>query len=233
MARKGRIATDDGAPPASDSGEASHDPVLWVSRIRTALHTRWIRRTYPFCTFGDGNSIDYTCQLFRTNANRIALGSRIYIAKDCWFPVVAPPTNPSPSIILGDGCRIGRRSTISSRNMIRLEEDVLFAPEVFLMDHAHEYADVHLPIHAQGLTEGGTIIVERNCWLGYGACVFSEGGELRIGRNSVIGAHSVVLESIPPYSVAVGSPARVVKRFDPNAGEWVRVGGSAGAPVGF
>lgn len=89
------------------------------------------------------------------------------------------------------------------------------------MDHAHQFSDINLPIHAQGLTEGGTIVIEKNCWIGYGATVLCGKGELRIGRNTVIGAHSIVRESVPPYSVVVGSPARVVRQFDPAKGEWM------------
>ena len=196
---------------------------MLLSRLRVALHTRWLRKTYPFYSFGTGNSVHYTCQIERRIAKGLSLGSGIYVGKDCWLNVVADGTNPPPSIIVGNGCRIGRRNVISARNLIRLEDNVLFAPGVLLMDHGHQYSDIDLPIHAQGLTGSGTIVVERNCWIGHGAAIVSTHGELRIGRNSVIGANAVVCRSIPPFSVAVGNPARVVKRFKPESGEWARV----------
>jgi acetyltransferase-like isoleucine patch superfamily enzyme len=200
-----------------------YDPITWLSRLRVALHTRRVRSLYPFYAFGSGNSIHFSCQLDPACARAISFGSGVYVAQDCWLNVVAPVAKPAPSIVVGDGCKIGRRTTISSRNLIKVEEDVLFAPDVLLMDHGHAYSDVSLPIHAQGLTGNGTIIVERNCWLGYGAAVLSGEGELRIGRNSVVGAHAIVRDSIPPYSVAVGSPARVVKQFNSRTGEWMRI----------
>ncbi len=47
------------------------------------------------------------------------------------------------------------------------------------------------------------------------------GGELVIGRNSVIGADSVITKSVPPYSVVVGNPGRVIKHFDLIKQAWV------------
>lgn len=51
-------------------------------------------------------------------------------------------------------------------------------------------------------------------------------GNVRIGRNCVIGANAVVTRDIPDYCVAVGTPAKVVRRYDAGRGEWVKVGGN-------
>ena len=86
---------------------------------------------------------------------------------------------------------------ISAKNQIVLEADVLLSPSVLLMDHSHEFGDPELPITKQGLTSGGRILVERNCWLGYGAAIVCNRGELIIGRNSVVGANAVVTRRFP------------------------------------
>jgi acetyltransferase-like isoleucine patch superfamily enzyme len=89
------------------------------------------------------------------------------------------------------------------------------------MDHNHAFEDVTVPIALQGTTKGGTIRIEAGCWIGFGAAIVCNEGELVIGRNSVVGVNSVVTRSIPPYSVVSGNPARVVKQFDPMKGKWV------------
>jgi UDP-3-O-[3-hydroxymyristoyl] glucosamine N-acyltransferase len=209
--------------PGNPSGAFAEDPLSLFSAALTKSKTIWMALTYPFAGFGQGVSIHYSCDIRRSAANRIRIGDFVYIAPETWLNIPEPAIGAPPAIILENGCKIGRRNTISARNLIRVEEDVLFAPAVLLMDHTHKYSNVNLPIHAQGVTEGGTIVIERNCWIGYGAAILSGRGEVRIGRNSVIGAHSVVLESLPPYSIAVGSPARIVKQYDPTTSEWQRV----------
>ena len=56
-----------------------------------------------------------------------------------------------------------------------------------------------------------------------GAAIVCNHGDLSIGRNSVVGANAVVTKSFPPYSVIVGNPARLLRRFDEEAGKWLRV----------
>ena len=86
----------------------------------------------------------------------------------------------------------------------------------FITDHNHAFEDVTVPTALQGITEGGTIRIEEECWIGFGVTIVCGQGELVIGKHSVIGANSLVTRSIPPYSVVSGNPARIVKQFDPS-----------------
>lgn len=92
-----------------------------------------------------------------------------------------------------------------SHGEIRIGDDVLMGPYCVLRAADHGFDDVSRPIREQEYVSG-TIIVEDDVWLG--SHVVVKGG-VTIGRGSVIGAHSVVTKDIPPYSVAIGVPARV------------------------
>jgi acetyltransferase-like isoleucine patch superfamily enzyme len=200
----------------------TEDPLHLVKRAAAKLNTVWLRHTYPFAEFGSHVSIHYSCDIPRSISTDISIGNSVYIAADVWLNVVTGSPTPGPKIILGEGCRIGRRSTISSANQITLEPDVLLAPSVLIMDHNHDFSNPKEPIHAQGVTAGGKITIGRNCWLGQGAVIICSGGELVLGRNSVVGANAVVTHSFPPYSVVAGNPAKLLKTRDLQTGTWVK-----------
>ena len=89
---------------------------------------------------------------------------------------------------------------------------------MYITDQNHGYEDVSRPISQQSQPERAVVIGDGS-WLGYGAVVLPG---VTIGKHVVIGANAVVTQDIPDYSVAVGSPARVIRRHDSDLG-WVTV----------
>jgi acetyltransferase-like isoleucine patch superfamily enzyme len=200
----------------------AEDPLSLFSAVLTKLRTIWMGLTYPFAEFGRKVSIHYSCDIRRSASNRIRIGDSVYVAEGTWLNIPVPAIGAPPSIIIGNGCKIGRRCMISAKNLVHLASDVMLGPSVLITDHSHEFSNPEAPIHAQGLTDGGTVFIEQNCWLGHGAAIVCTSGDLVIGRNSVIGTNSVVTQSVPPFSIVVGSPAKVVRRYDPGSKEWIR-----------
>jgi acetyltransferase-like isoleucine patch superfamily enzyme len=125
----------------------------------------------------------------------------------------------TPVVRIGDRCLIGRGSGIVGHFAIDIGNDVWTGHNVYITDQNHGYEDVSRPISQQTQPEQPVVIGDGS-WIGYGAVILPGA---RIGKHVVIGANSVVTGEIPDNSVAVGSPARVIKRYDPGLETWVKV----------
>ncbi len=206
----------------------ANDPLTFFSRLANRLHTSWLTLTYPFPSIGKDVWVHRSVELYRAAAKYISIGNKVSINRDSWINIAAIPENDDPLIVIEDGCVIGRNCVISAKNRIHIERDSIFAPGVFITDHNHGFEDVTIPIGLQGTTAGGTLRIERGSWVGYSAAIVSTSGDLVIGRNSIVGANSVLTRSLPPYSIAVGNPARIVKHYDTDTQKWI-LGTGAGA----
>jgi acetyltransferase-like isoleucine patch superfamily enzyme len=204
------------------------DPLNYLSRALTKIYTAWLITAYPFACRGRNLSVHYPCRVSRKTANAISLGNSIQIGKDVWLNIEASESQ-EPKIIIDDHTTVSARTVISSRNCIHIGRNVIMAGSVLLQDHNHAYEDITLPIAKQGVTPGGRIRIEEGCWVGQGAAIICNEGELVIGRNSVVGANSLVTKSVPPYSVVVGNPGRVARQFDPAKEVWI--GGGSGRAI--
>ena len=131
-------------------------------------------------------------------------------------------TNSKSKIVMGNNVEVGNHSTIAAHHKVIIENDVLTGPHVFIADYNHEYRDVDKPVWEQGefAQENSHIIIGEGSWLGTNVVVV---GKVHIGKHCVIGANSVVTKDIPDYSVAVGIPAKVIKKYDFEKDEWVKV----------
>ena len=132
-------------------------------------------------------------------------------------------THTDNSLIeLGNNTEIGNHSTISAYNKVIIGESVLTGPHVFISDHNHNYSNILIPICLQGVAmkNNATVRIDSGTWIGTNAVIV---GNVHIGKNCVIGANSVVLSDVPDYSVVVGAPSKVIKRFNIVAKKWEKV----------
>lgn len=123
-----------------------------------------------------------------------------------------------PVVRIGDRCLIGKGSGIVGHFGIDIGNDVWTGHHVYITDQNHGYEDITRPISQQSQPERPVTIGDGS-WLGYGTVVLPGS---HIGKHVTIGANSVVTGEIPDYSVAVGSPAKVIRRYIDGEG-WVRV----------
>jgi len=206
----------------------SEDPLSFFPRALTKLFSLWVSTTYPFHSRGTKLSIHYTTLLSRQIAPTIKLGNSVIIRNHAWINTFDLSGPDDIKIIIDDNCVINAQCVISAKNSIHIESEVMVSACSLIMDHNHAYEDISLPIQAQGLTPGGTIRIERGCWIGHGAAIVCGQGELVLGRNSVVSANALVTRSFPPNSVIIGNPARLAKQFDPAKGTWT---GGTGRPM--
>jgi acetyltransferase-like isoleucine patch superfamily enzyme len=111
-------------------------------------------------------------------------------------------------ISIGDRVLVMNGVRISSASEIRIGDDCMLANFCYLTDA--DWHDIHDRTDSPGRT--APIILERGAWIGDSAIICKG---VRIGENSIVGAGSVVRRDVPPNSVAIGNPARVVKELDP------------------
>jgi acetyltransferase-like isoleucine patch superfamily enzyme len=189
------------------------DPLALIPRAQNKLYSVWLTLTYPFQAVGRKLSVHYPCHLKRRFAGNIEIGSSVIIGKDSFIYVVEDDAD-AVKLKIGDSVTIGARSFISVKNSIVIERDVITGMSVLIQDHQHAREDASIPIGEQGVTPGGRIRIEQGCWIGHGAVVLCNEGELVIGRNSVVGANSVVARSLPPHSVVIGNPG-IPMRYAP------------------
>lgn len=125
-----------------------------------------------------------------------------------------------PRIEIGDRVVINSFAHLGAMSRIVIGDDVGIASGVCIEDHQYLYEDAtdERPLKKQPFRVA-EVVIEDGAMLGEHATVLPG---VRIGRNSWIGANAVVTRDVPPYSIAAGVPARVLRRLDPATGTWER-----------
>lgn len=131
----------------------------------------------------------------------------------------------SPELIIGDRVSVGEYVHIGCNHRIVIGNDVLMGSKIYITDHNHgvyrgEVADSPaIPPIDRRLTEGESVEIGSRCWIGEFVTILPG---VTIGEGCIIGSHSTVTHDIPANSIAVGSPARVMKIWDDEGKKWIK-----------
>lgn len=165
-----------------------------------------------FAAFGSGTVIEPPLRI--TGEKWISLGRGVFIGAGSWLEAIEGEPE-SVRLEIGDGTSIAGNCVISAAASVRIGQAVLMARNVYISDHNHAFEDCSRPVIEQGFTDSKPVSVGEGAWLGENVAVLPG---VQIGKGCVVGANAVVAEDLPDYSVAVGVPARVVRRLDRTEG---------------
>lgn len=160
-------------------------------------------------------------KLIRTKldgAKRISVGKGVYINDKGWLACLPLTGNNNCSLTIGDGTYIGRFCHIYATSKIEIGQKVLMADKVYIADNLHQFENANLPVIDQPIKQTAEVTIGDGAWLGENVCVIGAS----VGKQSVVGANSVVIKDIPDYCVAVGSPAKIIKRYSFERKEWLK-----------
>ncbi len=143
--------------------------------------------------------------------NRFELGTDSTIEDFCTI------NNGVGDVFIGDRTRIGLGDVLIGP--VKVGNDVMFAQNVVLSGLNHGYEDISLPPSRQKVSTK-PIVVEDEVWIGANAVVTSG---VTLGKHSVVAAGCVVVKDVPPYSVVVGNPGKILKQYDLETKQWIRV----------
>ena len=166
----------------------------------------WRRR---FNHFGDGAILHKPAWVY--GPQQMAIGAHSLVLQGTWLSVETPAWDkPAPTLSIGKRVGIRPYCMISAAEKIVIEDDVIIAAYSSVIDSDHTFA-LGQPNVMHNPLETSPIRIGRGTWVAERVAVL-RGAD--IGRCCIIGANSVVKGTIPDYSIAVGSPARVVGQVE-------------------
>lgn len=174
---------------------------LFVGKQVTIKHARKIN-------LGRGVTIGNSVAINALSKHGIEIGDNVSIGDGSIIECTGVIRALGDGLIIGNRVGISKNAYISVRGRVKIGDDCIFGPNVSIQSENHSFdKGVDVPIRLQGEVREG-VTIENDCWVGCNAVILDG---VTVGAHSVIGAGAVVTSDIPPKSVAVGVPARVIK----------------------
>ena len=187
-----------------------HWSILIPKQTRPRLWIKWFVNPF-YHKKGKGACVRRRTRMDVVPWNKFELGEYSTVED---FSAVNNGVGP---VIIGDRTKIGLSNTIIGP--VTIGNDIRLAQNITLSGLNHNYTDVNLPIHVQGVSTA-PIVIEDETWIGANVVVLAG---VTIGKHCIVAAGSVVTKDVPSYSVAVGNPARVLKKYNTETEIWEKV----------
>ena len=188
------------------------------------LLRKFVNKLYSIFILGNRNlCLDYTSRV--EGLQNIVINGKVCAGKHFWLVTYDKYYNQSfsPQIIFKGNFNASDFCHIGATNYIEIGKDVLFGSKVYVTDHGHgiysgkNQSSPVRPPALRPLDNDKKVIIGDNVWLGDNVVVLPN---VTIGKGCIIGANSVVTKDIPEYSIAIGVPAKVIKRYDSENRYW-------------
>lgn len=159
------------------------------------------------------------------NKKYINLGHKLTTGFGCRIEAYPLNKNAECCITFGNNVEINDYVHIASALNVEIGNDVLIASKVYISDINHgkyrgENQDSPYSKPNDRSLSAEKITICDNVWIGESCCILPG---VSIGKGSIIGALSVVTKDIPEYSIAVGAPAKVIKKYDFDTQSWMLI----------
>mgnify|MGYP003970911283 CR=1 FL=1 len=167
---------------------------------------------------GKGTYIDSSVQFSRYG--NISIGSYSAISEGGSINV-NQIKNDGFAINIGNNCFLGHHCYISAGNSVVIKDFAHLARDCKILGSSHVISDPFMPYITTGTTHNCSIEIGVNCFLGVAVII---NGDVKIGHGCVIGANTFINnKNIPPFSVVVGNPSRIIKRYSMKFKQWVDI----------
>jgi len=175
--------------------------------IKSIKYKYWrLKNRNKFLRLGKYSFINIPLKI--DGAQNIEINDFVTIGAYSWIAAL-PLTGHECKLIFGKGSVIGNFNHIYATKRITLGEKVLTADKVYISDNLHGYDRIDIAIMDQPVKQVAEVVIGDGSWLGENVCIIGAS----VGKNCIIGANSVVTRDIPDYSIAVGAPAKIIKRY--------------------
>jgi len=156
----------------------------------------------------------------------IAMGEDFSAGEGLWLEAITRYQEQrfNPKLIIGHHVRISHWSHIACTNSVTIGDHVLIGSKVVVTDHNHGVFRLNgtspiIPPARRPLETDRPVCIGSNVWLGDGVVVCPG---VTMGEGSIAGANAVVTTDVPPFTLVAGVPARPIRYYNAELGNWVK-----------